>query len=320
MRAKMTREKYALTLDVGGTFLKSALIASNGSMLRDSFKEVPINSKGTQEVIIKTFIETLRSELEMARRSELEVAGIGIGTPGPFDYDDGISLMKHKFEAIYGVNLRQEFTRRLGLEEDFLIRFEVDAWSFLRGEAWLGAAQGYHRTIGITLGTGLGSAFMVGDQIVIEGLGVPPHGWIGGLPYNDGTVEDKISQQGILTRYQELKRQGYSEKDTVRKIAMRGLKYNDKQSLRVFKELGSSLGQILKPILLDFDGECLVLGGQISKSFSLFKSPLKKNLQSVSSLRKIAHAQLVDSSALYGAARLVFQKKAKSWGVIGVNR
>lgn len=319
VKTQMTMEKHALALDVGGTFLKSALISSKGSFLEESFMKVPIDSKGTKSVIIGIFIETMRSNLEIAEKYELEVAGIGFGAPGPFNYGEGISLMKHKFEAIYGLNLKHEFMRRLNLTKDFRIRFEVDAWSFLRGEAWLGAAKGYDRSVGVTLGTGLGSAFMANNQIVMEGFGVPPHAWIGGLPNNDGIVEDKISQRGILTRYKEISENRYSENLTVREIALRGTKNNDSQSLQVFEELGSNLGQVLKPILLNFNAQCLVLGGQISKSFNLFESQLKNNLQSIPSLRKISQAQLIDRSALYGATKLVFQKKVQSWGVIGIN-
>ncbi len=313
-----TMKKYAIALDVGGTSLKSALIASNGLLLENTFRKTPINSLGSAETIIGAFIEVLKSAFQTARDSGLEMAGIGIGMPGPFDYEKGISLMEHKFGAIYGWNLKREFTQRLDLEETFLIRFEVDAWTFLRGEAWRGAAQGYNRRVGLTLGTGLGSAFMIGDQMVLKSPGVPPHAWVGGLPYDDGIVEDKISRSGIIARYKELAGEAYLEEEDVKEIALRGLKYKDENSLQVFEELGATLGQILKPVLSDFRAECLVLGGQISKSFSLFEKPLKKQLKDVPSLKKIARARLIDLSALYGAAKLVFQKKVKSWGVIGL--
>ena len=66
------------------------------------------------------------------------------------------------------------------------------------------------------------------------------------------------------------------------------------------------LGEVLGSILLNFKAECLVLGGQISKSFTLFANPLKKQIQLIPSLKKITCAQLIDSAALYGAAKLVF--------------
>jgi glucokinase len=214
--------------------------------------------------------------------------------------------MRHKLRAIYGVNLKDELNERLELPQKFIIRFENDAWTFLRGEAWLGAARGFRRAVGITLGTGLGSAFMVGDRVVLEGAGIPPKGSIYDLPYEGGIVEDKISRRGIIARYKELAGRRYREGMDVEDIAIRGIKHKDKFSIQVFNEMGKRLGQVLRPILSEFRAECLVLGGQISKSFILFSNPLQGELQSIPTLKKIAPANMIDLSPIFGAAKLVF--------------
>jgi len=126
------------------------------------------------------------------------------------------------------------------------------------------------------------------------------------MSHQDGIVEDKVSRRGIIARYKELAGKNYRKDLDVKEIASQALKDNDKISLQVFEELGFILGEVLGPILLNFKAECLVLGGQISKSFALFANPLKKQIQLVPSLKKITFAQLIDSAALYGAAKLVF--------------
>ena len=302
MKKKITniQKKFAIGLDVGGTSLKSAVIASDGSILENSFRRTPINSKGSADSIIETFVQTLNSHLEMV---EAEIEGIGIGMPGPFDYDHGICLIPpelHKYNAIYGLNLKQKLIEQLGIKE---LRFENDAWVFLRGEAWIGAAKGYNRIIGLTVGTGLGSAFMVEDQILSKGTGVVPSGWIGGMPDGNGIIEDKISLRWIIARYKELS--GEKNDLSVEEIAMRGSR-GDKASLKTFEEIGQKLGQTLKPIASQFKADCIVFGGQISKSFSLFSDPIESELQSVSTLKKIVPAYSIDLSPIYGAAKLVF--------------
>lgn len=179
---------------------------------------------------------------------------------------------------------------------------------FLRGEAWVGAAKDYNRVVGLTLGTGVGSAFMINKQLVREGPGVPPYAWIGGMPYENGIVEDKITRWWIITRYKELiTREHLKERDfDVKEIALRGIKNRDKVSLQVFEEMGRRLGWILNPILSEFQAECLVLGGQISKSFSLFANPLKNELQFIPTLKKITRARMIDLSPIYGEASLIF--------------
>ena len=295
------QKRFAIGLDVGGTSLKSAVVVSNGSILKNSFRRTPIKSKGSADSIIETFVQTLNSHLKMVDR--LKIEGIGIGIPGPFDYEEGISLIPlelHKYNAIHGLNLKQELMERLGIRK---IRFENDAWVFLRGEAWMGAAKGYNRIIGLTLGTGLGSAFMVGDQMLTKGAGVPPLGWIGGMSYENGMVEDKIARRWIIVRYKELS--GEKNDLSVEEIAMRG-KQGDEASIKTFEEIGQKLGQTLKPIVSKFKAECIVFGGQISKSFSLFSDPIKRELQSVSTLKKITPAYSIDLSPIYGAAKLAF--------------
>lgn len=299
-------QRFALALDVGGTFLKSALIGSNGEILKKSLQRIPINAQGSKETIIGTFVRIMKLILQITKDRKLNVVGVGIGMPGPFDYQKGISLMKHKFEAIHGLNLKQEFIKCLKLKKDFLIRFEHDAGVFLRGEAWRGAAQGYNRIVGLTIGSGLGAAFMIDSQIVNKNSGMPLYS-IWSRPYKNGIVEDKVSRHGIITRYRELVGRECPNNIDVKEIAFRALKDKDKISLQVFEEFGSILGEALKPIISDFEAECLVLGGQISKSFSLFAKPLEEKLRSVSQLKKVTSSQLIDLSALYGAAKLVFE-------------
>ena len=300
-------ERYVIALDVGGTFLVSAVISSKGSFLKRSYKKTPVNSKGTSEEIITTFVRTLREALDMAEDKDLNVIGIGVGMPGPFNYKKGISLIKgvDKYEYIYGMNLKKEFIKRLDLKEDFPIYFENDARTFLMGEDWIGEARGYKRVIGLTLGSGLGSAFMADGKIVTEGQGVPPYGWIGVLPYDNGILDDIISRRGIIARYNDLTKESSSGPD-VKEIACLAEK-GDEISLKVFVEFGSLLGKVLKGIIFRFGAECLVIGGQISKSFPLFKKSLVQEIKSIPSLRKVVPARRIDLSALYGEAKLVFQ-------------
>ena len=306
VQKRASKETCAIALDVGGTFLKSAIVKPDGSILEETFRKRRIDSQGSSEQILENFARSFGPHLKKAENMGAETCGIGIGVPGPFDYENGVSLMRHKFGAIYRINLKEELIKRLELPRNFAIRFENDAWTFLRGEAWLGAARGCMRTVGITLGTGLGSAFMVGDQVVLEGTGVPPNGSVYDIPYEGGIVEDKISRRGIIARYKELAGRKYREGLDVEDIAIRGIKYQDKFSLQVFDEVGHRLGQVLKKILSEFRAECLVVGGQISKSFILFSNPLKEELRSVSTLRSITSASKIDLSPIYGAAKLVF--------------
>src|SRR5207237_2105693 len=84
---------------------------------------------------------------------------LGVAIPGPFDYTRGVSAIRHKLQSLYGVDLRGELANALEIAPGAVV-FLNDADAFLLGEAWAGAARGHARALGVTLGTGLGSAFL----------------------------------------------------------------------------------------------------------------------------------------------------------------
>ena len=295
-----------LAVDVGGTSIKLALISPEGRYVEGTFRATPVNSMGGREEILGPFIGLLKEGLSDARERGLEVRAIGLAVPGPFDLERGVSLMRHKFSSLYGLSLREVIAQRLGLEEGLPIIFKLDSWAFVVGEAWRGAARGCKRVIGITLGMGLGSAFMVNGRIVTEGPGVPPEGWLWNLPYEGGILEDRVSRRGIIRRYKELT----GEELDVREIALRGLR-GDRNSLRVFEEVGRILGRCLRPIAMEFKPDCIVFGGRISKAFDLFKGPLMRELRGIRGLKKVAPSPQIDLSPLYGITKMTLEELSR---------
>jgi glucokinase len=300
-------EKYVIGLDVGGTSLKAAIVSSKGRILKNTFKKTPINSSGSAEAIISTFENILSHTIAESKERCVRVLGIAISTCGPFDLEKGIPLMKHKYASIYGLNLKHELIRRLHLNIPIL--FDRDSWSFLRGEEWVGAAKGYKRIVGITIGSGLGSAFMVNGEIVVEGPGIPPSGSLWNLPYKGGILEEvaPVCKRSIIRRYRELGgswREGMDVKD----IASKAFRGEDEASAKVFNELGGTLGEVLKPYLLEFNPDCVIFGGQISKSFMLFSKPLKDTLKEVKSINRVVPAKYIDKSNIFGATKFFLSK------------
>ena len=299
-------KKYAICLDVGGTSIKSAVVDSSGILYDETYKLTNVNTNDSKVYIINIFTSIIREHIDYLKSKALEPIGVGIGMCGPLDYDNGICLIPphlHKFNSLYGVNLKSALLYSIGIKN---VLFENDAATFLRGEVWVGAAKSFRRVIGITIGTGLGSAFFSHEHIVLTGQGVPPDGWIGGLPYKEGIVEDYITRRWILSKHAELAK----NKKTIDVVDIANLAYEgDKTSIAIFNEMGTRLGEVIAPFADEFQAECIVFGGQISKSFDLFEYGLKKSLANIKSLNKITKALYPDKSALYGAAKLIFSKE-----------
>jgi glucokinase len=220
-------------------------------------------------------------------------AGAAFAMPGPFDYAEGISWMKHKMPYLYGVNLREALAERMGWNGS-QVRFLNDAAAYLLGEVGAGAARGVARVVGFTLGTGIGSGFAVNGRIVTEGLGVPPGGEIWNVPFEDGIVEDQVSTRWIKHAYRE--RTGGDKE--VAEIAASAA--SDPDAAAVFAEFGRNLGRVIRRQLHDFAPEVVVLGGGIARSSELLLPAAQHELQGVKVELRIA--QLADRAPLVGAA------------------
>ncbi len=173
MQSDENHAQVILALDIGGTFIKSALFR-NGELLR-MLPQVPSSSGGSREEIA--------AALRLA--TEEPADAIGVAIPGPFDYRNGVSLMDHKFAAIKGCSLR-EFLPEVP------VRFLHDANAFLLGE------RGGQRRMGaITLGTGLGAAVIIDHELQTNDLGSPaPEVSLWSKPFRGTTVEKALDLAG----------------------------------------------------------------------------------------------------------------------------
>ena len=287
----VTGPASVVALDVGGTHVTAG--------------RVDVSTRTVRSLVRRSFPEGAdRSHLlGLISAAALEAAAgptphVGIAVPGPFDYAHGISRLAHKLEPLYGVDLRQELAGSLGTPPS-AIDFVNDADAFLLGEWWAGAAAGHRRASGVTLGTGLGSAYLHDGGIVDTGPHVPPEGSLHLVEYRGRPAEDTISRRALLARYGE---PGLDVKD----VAVRA-RAGDRRAQDVFAELAVALGEHAAPWLTAFEATCFVVGGSISQAWDLLDPGLRSGLGSVPRLETIAPAAHVEEAALLGAAYRAFQ-------------
>jgi glucokinase len=187
--------RCVLVYDIGGSHISAAVCA-------ESYFALGPVSKAPQPQSIDEFFDVLGNLASQVTAGVCGVAGAALAMPGPFDYAGGVSWMKHKMPYLYGVNVRHMLAKQLGWKDE-QVHFLNDAAAFLSGEIGAGAARGVSRTVGITLGTGIGSAFAIDGYLKTEGLGIPHGGEIWNLPFEDGIVEDLISTRSIQQGYKE---------------------------------------------------------------------------------------------------------------------
>ncbi len=280
-------EESILVYDVGGSHVSAAICYADDYRLGS----VVIGDHADCHSA-DAFVDLLHSLGEQASASAAGVLGAELAMPGPFDYAAGISHMQHKLPYLFDVDLRQALAKRFGWLP-CQVRFVNDAAAHLLGEIGAGAARGVQRAVGITLGTGIGSAFAADGHVLTSGPGVPPGGEIWNLPYEGGIVEDFLSTRAIQGAYQQ--RTGQQRPVSAIAAAAAG----DPVAAEVFAEFGRHLGRALRILTAEFAPDVVVLGGGISRSSQLFLPVAERELQGTH--LKLRTSVLLDHAALVGA-------------------
>ncbi len=289
--ADTQRPVGVIALDIGGTFVKSGVVRDDGSLL-GKVEQTPIASDGTAETILATFRDII--ELHVGRLAGAALLGIAAGVPGPFDYAAGVSLMQHKFAAINGLDLQQTL-RSFVPGWDGPVRFRNDAEATVIGEARYGAGRRYRRLIGLTLGTGLGSSFIVDRAPVVVGLDVPQHGEVWCLPFRGVLADDCFSIRGLTARL----RQEAAASLTITAAAEHA-RAGDTVLHSAFSAFGAELGEFIRPYAQSFGAEALLLLGGISGAADLFARDVQRSAGT-----PVALGELGPSAGLIGAAALL---------------
>lgn len=281
--------KSVLVYDVGGSHVSAAVCRCARHAYRLGSV---VSASHPPEQTIEAFIQLLCSLGVEASAGVGRVEGAELAMPGPFDFNQGISLMRHKLPYIYGVNLRRPLAGYFGWDPT-RVRFLHDASAFLLGETSAGAARGVPRAAGITLGTGIGSAFAIDGHIVTEGCGVPPGGEIWNLPYQGGIIEDSVSSRAIRRSYQ-------LRTGLLREVAELAAVADDRAAIEAFLDFGRHLGLALRMAVASFSPNVVVLGGGISRSAHLFLSAARHELRDLNLQLRVS--ALLDDAPLVGAA------------------
>ena len=281
-----------LTFDVGGSHISSALCFGNDLRLG------PIASAQYGDITTSDGFAGLIYELA-ARAAGGNPSGIGatLAVPGPFDFEAGVSLMRHKLQYLYGIDLRQALASRLGCNPAE-VRFLNDADAYLLGEVGAGAAKGFARAVGFTLGTGIGSAFAVDGRLVTTGAGVPKDGEIWNVPYESSTVEDFVSTRAIAGNY------GRRTGKTISVAEIAAAATLDPEAREAFAEFGHHLGRVIGHVIADFAADVVVLGGGISRSADLFLPSTRAEIPN--GKLQIRVSELLDRAPLVGCAVATF--------------
>lgn len=297
--------KNAMGIDLGGTSIKGAVINENGEIL----KKVEIQTGvglGKKQVLkrISNVIDKLLVD------SKIE--GIGIGTPGFVDSEEGKVLsIGGNIEDWANTNIKEELSK---VFENYSISVENDANVAGICENWIGAGKGLNSFVMITLGTGVGGAIYTSKEGIWHGNAYQGAELGHSILYPNGRLCN-CGQRGCVEKYisgraiEEL----YKEKTGLEKNGeqiFKGMK-DDQISREVINDFAKNLAIFIVSLKNIFDPEAIIIGGGVINSKEFWWADTIEYYREYSNNpvgMDILPAMFLNDAGMIGAAKLVFDK------------
>lgn len=284
-------------VDIGGSHISAAQVRWDGKMANfGTIYEADVNTFRSADEIIFDWAAVIGKAM-----GDPTHCRIGIAMPGPFDYPNGISLVRDqgKMKSLYGLSVKELLSESLPIKPEN-ISFINDAEAFLLGESSAGAGRRFENSIGLTLGTGLGSAIKIGNVVKDAKL------WT--AAFRDGIAEDYLGTDWF-------KKYAFE----IHGLTISGVKdllvvdFNQGISEEIFAQFGKTLGEFLLPYLTRFQCQGVVLGGKITRAADRFLPQTRAYLEEFNCSIKITFSELEEKAALIGACSPFISKDPSSF-------
>ena len=317
--------KKIIGIDLGGTTAKIGILNQSGEI--EKKWELPTDISEEGSLIVPNIIQSIHEVLESENLAVSDFLGIGMGTPGTVNRNDGTVI------GAYNLNWKTEQLIREQVESGTGIPFflDNDANVAALGEQWKGAGNNEKNVSFITLGTGVGGG-LVSDGNLIHGA-IDAAGEVGHItvePYGyectcgkKGCLEQYASATGIVrlardlavdyTEESELKVLVENDEPIDAKRVFDFAKAGDAYANHVVDKVSFYLGLALGNIANILNPSTIVLGGGVSQAGDFLVEKVSKVVEeftfpTIRSITKIKIAELGNDAGMIGAASLVINE------------
>lgn len=308
-------KKYCFGIDVGGTTIKCGLFQIDG-VLVDKW-EIPTRTENQGEQILPDIAKAITEKMEKKTLGREEIAGIGVGVPGPVNAEGDVLCAVNLFWGYKKVS--KELSEMTGIP----VKTENDANVAALGEAWRGAAAGANNVVMVTLGTGVGGGIIVNEKILPGAHGAS--GEIGHINVdheeeescncgNRGCLEQMASATGVVRLAKKALENSsrdsmLREGELTAKAVFDAYKAGDKIAEEIVEKFGDYLGGALASVTCVTDPSVIVVGGGVSKAgqplIDCVTKYYKKYAFAACKATPIILAALGNDAGIYGAAKMV---------------
>lgn len=307
LETKKRKLEYAIGIDLGGTFIKSAIVDSKGRIIRhfktDTYSEISPKKVLSQ---IEKCIDYLKTDFKK------EIVGIGIGAPGIVT--NGVMKYPPNFKGWKEVNLAKHFAKKYKTEAIA----DNDANCAGLAELKFGHGAKHKNFIFLTLGTGIGGAMIIdgrlyrGEQNGAGEFGMMTINYSGPicLGGNRGSVEAHLGRNYFLEQNKkEIKKLGKNiDFADISRMALKG----NKTAKKLLNLYGFYLGVAITNYFNLMDIRTAILGGGISNAYKSFIGEVNKTIKqrSIKTIRnkfRVLRSTINNNAGVLGAAALIFE-------------
>lgn len=310
---------YCIGVDIGGTTVKLGILKEEGTLLAKW--EIPTKTENEGISILPDIGEAIHNKLNEMDIKKEEILGIGVGVPAPVTKEgvvNGTANLGWKYKEV-----KKELEELTGI-------FSVignDANVAALGEMWQGGGKGKQDMVMITLGTGVGSGFVVGGKLIVGAHGAGGEGGHIKVNYeeteccgcgNRGCLEQYASATGIARlarkKLEETDRDSLlREKNISAKSVFDAVKEKDEVAMEVAEQFGRYLAAGLANMAVISDPSVFVIGGGVSKAGEILLDYIKKYYKEYAFFAnrevEFALASLGNDAGIIGAAKLALDMK-----------
>ncbi len=303
--------RYAAGIDLGGTFVKLALISEDGSILFNDKLEIGV--RASREDILETIGLAISMVSKEADLKDIQISGIGIGTPGII-FEGVVLGGADNLNGWSDVPLGAMFSEKFGLP----VYVDNDANVMGIGEVVYGAARNCTDVIFITVGTGIGGAIVMNGQlyggyknrggelghITIDHKGIDCN--CGGR----GCLEAYASTSALIGQYAELS--GKDAETIDGRYIVERFREGELSAVKAMQDHTDYLGHGIASFVNVFAPQKVVIGGGISEAGQFYIDMIKEAtfryaLPDCATNTEVVAAILGNKAGCLGAASLVFR-------------
>lgn len=312
-------EQFVFGIDIGGTSVKCGLFMADGTV-KDKW-EIPTNRTDAGKNVPQDIANAIHAKCEELGIAKEQVAGVGLGVPGPVKENGYVSHCPNL--GWRDINVNEEMTRLTGVPSVAANDANVAAL----GEMWQGGGKGVKNMVLVTLGTGVGGGIIVEGKIVAGAFGAG--GELGHMVMNPqetvscgcggyGHLEQYASATGIVRMAK--KRLAETEEASVlrgnEKLSAKDIfdaaKFGDGLAAALVEELGEVLGRALSHVAAVTDPEAFVIGGGVSRAGEILTKTVErhynKGIMKALEGKEFRLATLGNDAGIYGCAKMILDR------------